>query len=246
MLNYETNVQFGEGGAGTFSDGKLVTRINDKRCDRVLSEFYKSGAPSDILYKAKPHIGSDVLIDVVLDLRKRIIAYGGEFFFNSNVTSIKIKNKKIQGVIVNKKYEYDSEIVILAIGHSSRNTFESLINSGVSIISKPFSIGVRIEHPQQIINKAQFGNMAGHPKLLAADYQLNQKLNGRTVYSFCMCPGGTVVASASEPNTIVTNGMSEYLRNKENSNSALVVSVEPSDFFIDKVFEFTKVAVPWM
>jgi len=229
-LDPETNVQFGEGGAGTFSDGKLTTRINDRRCSIVLEEFYKSGAHEEILYKAKPHIGSDVLKKVVSNMRNRIIEYGGEVRFNSKVTSIIVKNGSITSIVVNDKEEIPCEVAVLAIGHSARDTFKMLFDKGVEFIQKPFSIGVRIEHPQELIDRAQYGEAAGHPRLGAADYQLFQKLGDRIVYSFCMCPGGVVVASASEPGMIVTNGMSEFARDKENANSALVVSVEPGDF----------------
>ncbi|HOM03148.1 MAG TPA: FAD-dependent oxidoreductase [Acetivibrio sp.] len=229
-LDPETNVQFGEGGAGTFSDGKLTTRINDRRCSIVLEEFYKSGAHEEILYKAKPHIGSDVLKRVVSNMRNRIIEYGGEVRFNSKVTSIIVKNGKICGIIVNDKEEIPCDVAVLAIGHSARDTFKMLLDKGVEFVQKPFSIGVRIEHPQEVIDRAQYGEAAGHPKLGASDYQLFQKIGDRTAYSFCMCPGGIVVASASEPGMIVTNGMSEFARDRENANSALVVSVEPEDF----------------
>lgn len=229
-LDAETNVQFGEGGAGTFSDGKLTTRINDRRCSMVLEELYKSGAHEEILYKAKPHIGSDVLKTVVANMRKRIIEYGGEIRFNSKVTSIAVKDGKTRGVKINGSEEISAQAVVLAIGHSARDTFKSLYEGGISFVQKPFSIGVRIEHPQEVINRAQYGEAANHPRLGAADYQLFQKFSQRTVYSFCMCPGGIVVASASEPGTVVTNGMSEFARDRENANSALVVSVEPGDF----------------
>lgn len=229
-LNLETNVQFGEGGAGTFSDGKLTTRINDRRCTRVLEEFYASGAHEEILYKAKPHIGTDILKKVVMNMRKRIIAMGGEVRFNSKVTSVCVKDGKVTGVIVNNSENIEAEVVILATGHSARDTFSSLFESGIGFEQKPFSVGVRIEHRQELINKAQYGDASTHPRLGAADYQLFYKTSGRTVYSFCMCPGGIVVASASEPHMIVTNGMSEFARDRENANSALVVSVEPGDF----------------
>ncbi|MCX7708670.1 MAG: FAD-dependent oxidoreductase [Clostridia bacterium] len=229
-LNPETNVQFGEGGAGTFSDGKLTTRINDRRCELVLKELYRSGAPEEILYKAKPHIGTDILKNVVINMRKRIEELGGEVRFNSKMTSILTKDGKITGLKINQNEELNTEVIVLAIGHSARDTFYSLFESGVRFIQKPFSIGVRIEHPQEVINEAQFGKAASHPRLGAADYQLFYKMPGRTAYSFCMCPGGIVVASASEPDTIVTNGMSEFARDRENANSALVVSVEPRDF----------------
>lgn len=229
-LDEETNVQFGEGGAGTFSDGKLTTRINDKRSEMVLEEFYKSGAPEEILYKAKPHIGTDVLKKVVCNMRKRIIDLGGEVRFNAKVTDFLIKDGKIEGVKVNNYEEIHSQVVVLAIGHSARDTFEVLYNRGVKFVQKPFSIGVRIEHPQELINYAMYGDAAKHPRLGAADYQIFKKFSKRTVYSFCMCPGGVVVGAASEPETVLTNGMSEFARNRENANSALVVSVGPEDF----------------
>lgn len=230
ILDTETNVQFGEGGAGTFSDGKLTTRINDTRCDKVLKEFYSCGAHEDILYKAKPHIGSDVLKTVVANMRRRIEEYGGEIRFNSKLTSLKLMNGGICGIVVNGNEEIDADVVVLAIGHSARDTFEALLKDGISFVQKPFSIGVRIEHSQELINTAQYGNAANHPKLGAAEYQLFNKTGDRTAYSFCMCPGGVVVASASELGMIVTNGMSQFARNMENANSALVVSVGPGDF----------------
>ena len=229
-LDPETNVQFGEGGAGTFSDGKLTTRINDRRCELVLEELHRSGAPEEILSKAKPHIGTDILKSVVINLRKKIEALGGEVRFNARVTSFRIENEKLTGLTVNGREEMDAEILVLAIGHSARDTFKALLEAGVPFQQKPFSIGVRIEHPQDIINTAQYGKASSHPRLGAADYQLFYKTSGRTVYSFCMCPGGVVVAAASEQDSIVTNGMSEYARNRENANSALVVSVGPGDF----------------
>jgi len=229
-LDPESNIQFGEGGAGTFSDGKLTTRINDRRCNYVLEKFYEMGAHEEILYKSRPHIGSDVLKNVLINMRRKIESLGGEMRFKSKVTSLRITNGKITGVIVNGNEEIDTDVVILAIGHSARDTFETLLNEGVEFVQKPFSIGVRIEHPQQLINRAQYGEMSEHPKLRTADYQLFYKTGTRTVYSFCMCPGGLVVAAASEPRTIVTNGMSEFARDKENANSALVVSVGPEDF----------------
>lgn len=229
-LNTETNVQFGEGGAGTFSDGKLTTRINDRRCTKVLEEFYVSGASEEILYKAKPHIGTDVLKKVVVNMRKKIIELGGEVRFNSKVTSVCVKEGRTTGIVVNGSESIEAEVVILATGHSARDTFKSLFESGIEFVQKPFSVGVRIEHPQDLINKAQYGEASTHPRLGAADYQLFYKTKDRTVYSFCMCPGGMVVASASEPNMIVTNGMSEFARDRDNANSALVVSVGPGDF----------------
>lgn len=230
ILDTECNVQFGEGGAGTFSDGKLTTRINDRRCEQVLKEFYEAGAHEEILYKAKPHIGTDVLKKVVAELRNKIISLGGEVLFDSKVTGISKKSGRINGVFINNDKFIESDVCVFAIGHSARDTFDMLYNTGIEFIQKPFSIGVRIEHPQEVISRAQYGGSYTHERLGAADYQLFQKVGGRTLYSFCMCPGGVVVASASEENTIVTNGMSEFARDRENANSAMVVSVEPSDF----------------
>ncbi len=230
VLNTETNVQFGEGGAGTFSDGKLTTRINDRRCEKVLEEFQCFGAPDEIKYKAKPHIGTDNLKKVVANMRNEIIRLGGTVLFNTKAIDFNIRDGRICGVITDSNSEIETDIVVLAIGHSARDTFKVLYDRGVPFQQKPFSIGVRIEHPQEIINTAQYGQASGHPALGAADYQLFQKGTDRTAYSFCMCPGGIVVASASEPESIVTNGMSEFSRDRDNANSALVVSVGPGDF----------------
>lgn len=229
-LDLETNVQFGEGGAGTFSDGKLTTRINDSRCDKVLQEYHRFGAPEEILYKAKPHIGTDNLKNVVANMRNEIERLGGTVLFNTKLTDLRIAGGKVIGIKTNSQSGIDTNVVVLAIGHSARDTFEMLHQKGVPFLQKAFSIGVRIEHPQEMINTSQYGAAAGHPALGVADYQLFHKLNDRTAYSFCMCPGGIVVASASEQKTIVTNGMSEYKRDRENANSALVVSVGPADF----------------
>ncbi|MDK2932895.1 MAG: uncharacterized protein PWP27_705 [Clostridiales bacterium] len=230
VLDLESNVQFGEGGAGTFSDGKLTTRINDKRSEQVLKAFVEAGAPEEILYKGKPHIGTDLLKDVVKNIRNRIISLGGEVRFHSKVTDIRFSNGAVKSVVVNHQEEILCNIVVLAIGHSARDTYEILLQRGIEIIQKPFSIGVRIEHLQKTIDIAQYGDYAGHPRLKAADYQLVYKSPDRTCYSFCMCPGGVVVAAASEYNSVVTNGMSEFARDRENANSALVVSVGPGDF----------------
>ncbi|ERI95299.1 pyridine nucleotide-disulfide oxidoreductase family protein [Clostridiales bacterium oral taxon 876 str. F0540] len=230
-LNTESNVQFGEGGAGTFSDGKLTTRIKDNRCDYVLESFVKAGAPAEILYSGKPHVGTDILKIVVKNIREEIIALGGEVKFNSRLEDLIIKNNILQAVIVNGQ-EIACDNLILAIGHSSRDTYEMLYKKEISLIQKPFAIGVRIEHMQSLIDESQYGKFAGHKRLKAADYRLSHscdKLN-RSVYSFCMCPGGEVVAAASENNRLVTNGMSYYKRDKENANSALVVTVRPEDF----------------
>jgi len=230
-LNKESNVQFGEGGAGTYSDGKLTTRIKDKRCDFVLDEFVKAGAPKEIKYVAKPHIGTDILKTVVKNIRKKIISLGGEIHFNSKVTGFNIKDGKLVSINVNDNIEIPCDVVILAIGHSARDTYEVLFNKGLLISPKPFAIGLRIEHLQKMIDENQYGKFAGHPRLKAADYRLTYTTrSGRPVYSFCMCPGGTVVAASSEENMVVTNGMSEFARDKENANSAIVVGVNPSDF----------------
>ncbi len=234
VLNTESNVQFGEGGAGTFSDGKLTTRIKDTRCDYVLEEFVKAGAPEEILYIGKPHIGTDILKEVVKNIRESIIKLGGEVRFNSKFEDVLIKDKKVKSIIVNGE-EIPCENLILALGHSSRDTYEMLYKKGVFMSSKSFAVGARIEHPQDMINENQYGKYASHPRLKAADYKLtytSEKL-GRSVYSFCMCPGGGVVGAASEQGRLVINGMSEYKRNKENANSAIVVSVGPKDFKAD-------------
>ncbi|MBP5427274.1 MAG: hypothetical protein J6Y29_05235 [Clostridiales bacterium] len=230
VLDVDTNVQFGEGGAGTFSDGKLTTRINDPRCDFVLREFCRFGAPKEISYQAKPHIGSDILKGIIVNLRKEIIRLGGTVKFNTKMTDLILKDNRLDGIKLANGEEIDTNVVVLAIGHSSRETFSTLLKRGLAIDRKPFSIGVRIEHPQYLVNESQYGAFANHPRLKNAIYQLCNKVGDRTAYSFCMCPGGIVVAAASEPNTIVTNGMSNYMRNEVNANSAFVVSVNPSDF----------------
>lgn len=231
-LNCLSNVQFGEGGAGTFSDGKLTTGINSPFCSKVLEEFTKFGAPKEILYLSKPHIGTDKLIKVIKNIREFIISKGGKFLFNTKVIDFNIKNSKITSVTCkdkNSTFEIDGSHIILAIGHSSRDTFFKLFDKGISMEAKNFSVGVRIEHLQEDINKAQFGNCKLH--LPPADYKLSYHLpNGRSCYTFCMCPGGSVIASSSEENTIVTNGMSNFLRNGKNANSAILVNVTPDDF----------------
>lgn len=233
-LNLESNVQFGEGGAGTFSDGKLTTRIKDSRCDLILDEFVNAGAPENIIYKGKPHIGTDILKVVVKNIREEIIRLGGEVRFSSRLDRINMKNKAINSVVVNGE-EIPCEVLVIAIGHSSRDTYEMLLNSGVVLTPKAFSIGVRVEHPQYFIDESQYGRFAGRPRLGAADYRLAHTIDkvNRGVYSFCMCPGGEVVAAASEEKRLVTNGMSYYKRDKQNANSALVVSVKPEDFHGD-------------
>ena len=229
-LNTESNVQFGEGGAGTFSDGKLNTRIKDYRCDYVLEAFAKAGAPEEIVYSGKPHIGTDILKDVVKNLREQIISLGGEVHFNSKFQNIIVEDNRVKAIVVEDE-EIPCEAIVLALGHSSRDTYEMLYRKGLAMEKKAFAIGLRVEHPQSFIDEAQYGKFASHPKLKAADYRLTHTgSNGRAVYSFCMCPGGEVVAAASEENRLVTNGMSLYNRNKANSNSAIVVGVNTEDF----------------
>ncbi|MGN0691577.1 MAG: NAD(P)/FAD-dependent oxidoreductase, partial [Oscillospiraceae bacterium] len=224
-----SNVQFGEGGAGTFSDGKLTTRIHDPLCRRVLEIFAEMGAPEEILTKAKPHIGTDKLRETVKNIRRRIIELGGEVRFDSQVTDIAIRDGKISSVTVNNE-ELPVCAAVAAVGHSARDTFSMLLDKGVIIEPKPFSCGARIEHTRQSVNESLYGEYAGDPMLPEGEYQLSYRKGNRAVYTFCMCPGGYVVPSQSEEKTIVTNGMSEFARDGENSNSALVVSVSPEDF----------------
>ncbi len=226
-LNTLSNVQFGEGGAGTFSDGKLTSGIHNSLCKIVLKEFYNFGAPEQILYINKPHIGTDNLINIIRNMRNEIIKLGGEFLFNEKVTDFEFENSKVTAVICGKRIETDT--VILAIGHSARSTFEKLYEKGVKMEKKNFSIGVRIEHKQSMINKSQYGEIT-KLKLPPAEYKMAYHGENRSCYTFCMCPGGTVIASSSEPETIVTNGMSVYARNGENANSAVLVNVTPNDF----------------
>ncbi|MBE6788235.1 MAG: hypothetical protein E7539_01055 [Ruminococcaceae bacterium] len=228
-LNTQSNVQFGEGGAGTFSDGKLTTRINDPLCDYVLKEFVRLGAPSEILKKAKPHIGTDYLREIVKSIKKEIVSLGGEVLTSSQLTDIIVKNGEIDQIVINGSY-IPCSALILAIGHSARDTFEMLMQKSIAIESKPFSIGVRIEHLQSDINFGLYGKYMNHPMLPKGEYQLSLRSSERAVYTFCMCPGGSVVPSCSEQNTVVTNGMSEFARDKKNANSALVVSVSQKDF----------------
>ncbi len=230
-LNLNSNVQFGEGGAGTFSDGKLTTRIKDIRCTTVIEAMVKAGAPEEILYKNKPHIGTDILKDVVKNIREKIISLGGEVKFGAKLEDVILEDNKVTGVKVNGKV-IPCEMLIMAIGHSARDTYEMLYEKGVHMESKPFAIGVRVEHPQSLIDKNQFGVYAGHERIKAADYKLTYTTEDkeRSVYSFCMCPGGFVVAASSEDNRVVTNGMSYFARDNENANSAVVVSVGKKDF----------------
>jgi uncharacterized protein len=233
QLNPESNVQFGEGGAGTFSDGKLYSQIKDPKHHgrKVLEEFVKAGAPPEILYVSKPHIGTFKLVSMVEHMRANIESLGGEFHFNSRVEDLDIEDGQLHGVVLADGTRIASDHVVLAVGHSARDSFAMLHARGVFIEPKPFSIGLRIEHPQSLIDRCRFGEQAGNPILGAADYKLvHHCANGRSVYSFCMCPGGTVVAAASEPGRVVTNGMSQYSRNERNANAAIVVGVTPGDF----------------
>ncbi|HYP69014.1 MAG TPA: NAD(P)/FAD-dependent oxidoreductase [Thiobacillaceae bacterium] len=233
ILNPESNVQFGEGGAGTFSDGKLYSQIKDPKHygRKVLTEFVKAGAPEEILYLSKPHIGTFRLVGMVETMRHDIEQLGGEIRFQQRVTDLLIENGQVRGVMLASGEEVRTDHVILALGHSARDTFEMLHARGVFMEAKPFSIGLRIEHPQSLIDQARFGKHAGNPILGAADYKLvHHARNGRSVYSFCMCPGGTVVAAASEPNRVVTNGMSQYSRNERNANAGIVVGITPEDY----------------
>lgn len=229
-LDPRSNVQFGEGGAGAFSDGKLNTGIKDPRIRYVLEEFVAAGAPEEILWQAKPHVGTDKLCNVVRGLRERIVALGGEVRFGATVTDLCIENGALCGITVNDNEEIACTRLILATGHSARDTFSMLYGRGVPMEKKPFAVGVRIEHPRVMIDRSQYGGFAGHPALGAADYKLACHLeNGRSVYSFCMCPGGVVIAAASEEGGVCVNGMSEFARDAENSNSALLVNVTPDD-----------------
>ncbi|HXD36739.1 MAG TPA: NAD(P)/FAD-dependent oxidoreductase, partial [Rhodanobacter sp.] len=237
-LHTESNVQFGEGGAGTFSDGKLHSQIRDPlhHGRKVLTEFVKAGAPEEILYVSKPHIGTFRLVSMVENMRATIESLGGEIRFSQRVDDLLLEadadgQQRIRGVALASGEQIRADHVVLALGHSARDTFEMLHARGVYLEAKPFSIGFRIEHPQSVIDRARFGPQAGHPMLGAADYKLvHHGKGGRSVYSFCMCPGGTVVAAVSEPGRVVTNGMSQYSRNERNANAAVVVGIEPADF----------------
>lgn len=254
VLTAESNVQFGEGGAGLFSDGKLYSQIKDPRFlgRKVMQEFVEAGAPPEILYMAHPHIGTFKLVKVVEALREKILALGGEIRFQQRVCGVKLAPltasspagqdrpaQRLTGLLVQdlargSRYELTCDRVVLALGHSSRDTFAMLHDAGVYLEPKPFSIGVRIEHPQSVIDQARWGRHVGHPLLGAADYKLvHHATNGRAVYSFCMCPGGTVVAATSEAGRVVTNGMSQYSRNERNANAGMVVAIDPSDYPLD-------------
>jgi uncharacterized protein len=243
VLNPRSNVQFGEGGAGTFSDGKLYSQIKDPRHlgRKVMQEFVRFGAPEDILFAAHPHIGTFKLVKVVEGLREEIIRLGGEVRFEQRVVDIEYEVNSIVALLIqdyatNQTYTLPAHHVVLALGHSARDTFTMLHRHAVAMQAKPFSIGVRIEHPQSVIDRARWGQHAGHPLLGAADYKLvHHAANGRAVYSFCMCPGGTVVAATSEVGRVVTNGMSQYSRNERNANAGLVVGIDSSDYPTDPV-----------
>ena len=228
-LNPQSNVQFGEGGAGTFSDGKLTTRIGDSKCGWILKEFAGFGAPEEILYKAKPHIGTDRLREVVKNIRKEIIAMGGEVRFDTMITDLEIKSGKLTAAVTASE-TIPAEVLILATGHSARDTFEMLLRRGITMEAKPFSVGLRMEHLQAEIDRGLYGELAGHPALPVGEYQLSHRVGERGVYTSCMCPGGVVVPSASEQEMVVTNGMSCYARDGVNANAAVAVSVSPSDF----------------
>ncbi|MBY4595889.1 FAD-dependent protein [Ottowia caeni] len=242
QLNPESNVQFGEGGAGLFSDGKLYSQVRDPRHlgRKVMQEFVNAGAPDEIMWVAHPHVGTFKLVKVVENLRAQITALGGEIRFQQRVSDLRLEQEdgslalrglQVHNLANGESYDLAARHVVLALGHSSRDTFAMLYRHGVDMVAKPFSIGVRIEHPQGVIDRARWGRHAGHPLLGAADYKLvHHASNGRAVYSFCMCPGGTVVAATSEPGRVVTNGMSQYSRNERNANAGMVVSIEPADF----------------
>ncbi len=232
-LNPQSNVQFGEGGAGTFSDGKLYSQISDPRflTRKVLHEFVKAGAPEEILFVAKPHIGTFRLVGMVEKMRAEIESLGGQVRFGQQVVDLHIEQGRLQGLVLASGEQIAADHVVLALGHSARDSFEMLQRRGVAMLAKPFSVGLRIEHPQGLIDRARFGPNAGHPILGAADYKLvHHAANGRSVYSFCMCPGGTVVAATSEPGRVVTNGMSQYSRNERNANAGIVVGITPDDY----------------
>jgi hypothetical protein len=233
VLDPESNVQFGEGGAGTFSDGKLWSQISDPRhlTRKVLTEFVKAGAPEEILYVSKPHVGTFRLVGMVEKMRADIEALGGEIRFRARVTDMRIEGGQVRGLTLDSGEVLRADHVVLALGHSARDSFAMLHGRGVFMEAKPFSIGYRVEHPQGLIDRARFGTQAGHPLLGAADYKLvHHAGNGRAVYSFCMCPGGTVVAATSEPGRVVTNGMSQYSRNERNANAGIVVGISPQDY----------------
>ena len=240
VLDADSNVQFGEGGAGTFSDGKLWSQISDPRhlTRKVIDEFVAAGAPEEIRFVAKPHIGTFRLVGVVEKMRAQITELGGKVRFEQRVEDLHIEQGALRGLVLASGEQIDCEHLVLALGHSARDTFAMLQRRGVALQAKPFSIGFRVEHPQGLIDRARFGRHAGHPILGAADYKLvHHAGNGRSVYSFCMCPGGTVVAATSEPGRVVTNGMSQYSRNERNANAGIVVGINPQDYRQDGLLE---------
>jgi uncharacterized FAD-dependent dehydrogenase len=248
VLNPESNVQFGEGGAGTFSDGKLYSQIKDPRylSRKVLEEFVKAGAPEEILYESHPHIGTFKLVGMVEKMRATIQSLGGEIRFGSRVDDIEISDGQVTGVVLANGEHIATNHLVLAVGHSARDTFEMIHGRGIYIEPKPFSIGLRIEHPQSLIDRARYGKNAGNPQLGAADYKLvHHASNGRSVYSFCMCPGGTVVAATSEPGRVVTNGMSQYSRNERNANSGIVVGITPEQDYPGDVLAGVELQRKW-
>lgn len=237
-LDTRSNIQFGEGGAGTFSDGKLTTGIKDPRQNKIMTDFVRFGAPEAILYTNYPHIGTDHLVHVVKNIREEIIRLGGEVRFGCTLTDLIIANGFIHGVTYSEEsgaaVDLETDCVVLALGHSARDTVDMLYRKGIQMMQKPFSVGARIEHPREFIDRAQYGEVAGHPNLGAANYKMAcHPPHGRGMYTFCMCPGGTVVNAASEEGGIVVNGMSEYARDAENSNAALLVGIEPEHFPTD-------------
>ncbi len=240
-LDIKSNIQFGEGGAGTFSDGKLTTRIGDERCEYILKILNEFGAPEEILYKAKPHIGTDLLTDIIKNIREEIIKLGGEVLFNTKLIDINITNNTLSSVVTNKG-EIQTNNLILATGHSARDMFFMLKEKEAQMSVKPFSVGLRIEHLQSEIDKSLYHSLAGHENLEVGEYQLANTKGDRGVYTFCMCPGGSVVAAASEENSVVVNGMSLHARDGKNANSAIVVSVNEKDFDNDftKAIEFQR------
>lgn len=231
-LHAYSNTQFGEGGAGTFSDGKLTTRIGDERVDYVLQTFAEFGADPEILYLKKPHVGTDVIRRIVKKIRQEIIKLGGEFYFGARMTDINVNHQSLKSIIINNEIELPCSILILAVGNSAREVYRLLEARGISMTPKSFAVGLRIEHPQPVIDRMQYGDFAGHPRLPAADYHLTyqDRSTGRSLYTFCMCPGGTVIAAASSPGEVVINGMSYFKRDSGIANSALVVTVSPADW----------------
>jgi hypothetical protein len=231
-LSRYSNTQFGEGGAGTFSDGKLTTRIGDQRVEYILQTFAQFGADPEIMYVKKPHVGTDRIRQVVKNIRREVIRLGGEFYFSARVTDIIVNQKQLKSIIINNDTEIDCNVLVLAVGNSAREVYHMLAGKGVRLIPKAFALGVRVEHPQRLIDTIQYGKYAGHPRLPAADYQLTyqDRSSGRSLYTFCMCPGGSVIASSSAPGEVVVNGMSYFSRDSGVANSAMVVTVHPDDW----------------